>query len=276
MRRISLYLIIILFALSSCRSKKVLTDNASIVGYTDVDLIYKHLSENEFKADWFSGKFKGVYHSPDKKQGFSGQIRIRKDSLIWVSLTAVMNIEVARIEITPDSFTFINRLEKTYVKSSIKYLRERIGANVDFEMLQAVILGNDFPYYQTNVFKLHDKANNYLLSTVSRRKLRKQGDTPDPKSKILVQNIWVNKETYKIDKQTVKIVGSDKTKLRVFYDDFRDVEDKLFPFDLIVKLKEDERSYIEFNYNSVEINNKLRFPFRVPRKYTEVKMTERK
>ncbi len=276
MNRIYILSLLIVLILASCKSNKLVENTAEPIGSIPADSVYNKMNASKFDVEWFGAKFKGVYHRPEEKQGFNGQIRIRKDSVIWVSVTAMMNIEVFRMEIKPDSFTFINRLDKTYISSSIEYLRDRIGVDVDFEMLQAVIFGNDFPYYENDVFKLHDKQNNYLLSTISRRKLRKQSKEPDPTSKILVQNIWVNKSNFRIDKQVVKVVGNDKTKLRAFYENFVDIDGQLFANQLTVKLKEGKRTFIEFDYTKITVNEKQRFPFRISRKYTEVKIEDRK
>jgi len=275
MQKLVVYIFILSIIFASCsRNKKV--HNINSVKHKQVDSVYNLMTSNQFKAEWFSGKFKGAYHRPNDKQIFNGQIRIRKDSLIWISITAVMGIEVFRIEIKPDSFTFINRLEKNYVTSSTEFLRKRIGVDVDFEMLESLILGNDFPFYQTDVFKLNNRGDNYLLSTISRRKIKKKTFEVEKKSKILIQNIFVDKYTYKINKQVVKVVGNDKTKLRIHYADFDKVNEQLFPQKMIIKFKEDNKTFIEFNFSKIEINNKLRFPFRVSKKYTEVKIEDRK
>lgn len=275
MNRIFILSLLIILIFASCKTSKVAESTEEPKSAVPVDSIINQLDINKFDVDWFGAKFKGVYHRPEDKQGFNGQIRIRKDSVIWVSITAMMNIEVFRIEIKPDSFIFINRLEKTYISSSIEFLRDRIGVDVDFEMLQAIILGNDFPYYENDVFKLNEKPNNYLLSTISRRKLRKQSKEPDPTSKILVQNIWVNKFNFRISKQLVKIVGNDKTTLRAFYEDFKEIDGQQFANKLTVKFKEDKRTFIEFDYTKITVNEVQDFPFKVSSKYTEVEIEER-
>ncbi len=274
MKKYLLFFSIISLFFASCSRNKAV-EATTISTQTEVDSVYKLMTSHQFNSEWFSGKFKGAYHNPDDKQVFTGQIRIRKDSLIWISITAIMNIEVFRIEVKPDSFTFINRIEKTYIKSSTEFLRKRIGVDVDFEMLQSVLLGNDFPYYETSVFKLNDKNNKYQLSTISRRKLKKQSKEYEDNSKILVQNILIDKQTYKIDKQTVKVVGNDKTVLRINYNNFQLVNDQLFPHNMIIKYKEDNKTFIEFDFSKITLDEKIRFPFKVSKKYTEVKIEGR-
>lgn len=256
--------VIILFFLASCKSTK--HDEKAIQNQTEVDTIYNMMHNNQVDADWLIGKFKGVYQMPEKQQVFYGQIRMKKDSVIWVSINAVMNIEIFRLIVQPDSFKFINKLDKTYISESNQYLVDYFGVNVDFNMLQSLILGNDFPYYENNVFKLNDAGDSYMLSTVSRRKLKKYRDENDS-SKVLIQNMYIDKSNYRISKQKVKIVGQDKVKLRMYYDDFEDVGGQLIANKWILKYKDDDKSYVEINFNNFELNKETKFPFRISSKY---------
>jgi len=267
--KIRFFYIFILFtiAFASCKSTKKEIKKAS--KQLAVDSVYAKMNANQFHAEWFTGKFKAVYQMPDKKQAFSGQIRLRTDSIFWVSVYAVMNIEVFRLEITPDSFRFVNRLSKTYMSESMSYFKERFNVDVDLEMLQSLMLGNDFPYYETDVFKLFDHKNTYQLSTISRKKLKNHSKNEYDKLKVLMQNMWIDKNSYRILKQSVKVIGEDKAKLRVNYTNFETVDSMLFAKHRVLKFKEDQNTFLEINFNKITINNPLKFPFRIPKKYTK-------
>ena len=267
--RIKLFYIFIIFsiAFTSCRSTKKETKRAT--KQLAVDSVYAKMKENQFHTKWFTGKFKAVYQMPDKKQAFSGLIRLRTDSVFWVSIYAVMNIEIFRLEITPDSFRFVNRLSKTYMSESMSYFKERFNVDVDLEMLQSLMLGNDFPYYETDVFKLFDHKNSYQLSTISRKKLKKHSKNGENKLKALMQNMWIDKTNYRILKQSVKVIGEDKAKLRVVYSDFEKVDSMLIAKHRLLKFREDQNTFLEISFNKFSINSPLKFPFRIPKKYTE-------
>ncbi len=255
---------------SACNSTKKINYHSK--KQTRVDSVYKLMHQNQVKMNWLSGKFKGVYQMPDKQQVFNGQIRMRKDSIIWVSIYAVMNIEIFRLEVKRDSFLFVNKLEKTYMSESNQYLKDRTGIDIDFDMLQALVLGNDFPYYQTNVFKLYMVNGNYQLSTVSRRKLKSNLSQEKTKAlRILMQNILVDKNNYRILKQTVKVVGQDKAKLRMQYNDYTDIDGQLFAKQWVLRLKEDKKSYVEINFSKVVFDKPQKFPFHISRKYKRIK-----
>jgi len=64
------------------------------------DYLFKKLKEHELKFTWFTGKFSAEYKNGKKSTSFNGQIRIKKDSVIWLSLTPGLGIEAMRLIIT--------------------------------------------------------------------------------------------------------------------------------------------------------------------------------
>lgn len=260
---IFLSLVIAVFIIS-CKSTK--HEQKVIEKQTEIDTIYNLLLQNELNSDWFVGKFKGVYQTPDNQQVFNGQIRLKKDSVIWVSIYAVMNIEIFRFIIEPDSFKFINKLDKTFISENNNSLLNYFGVNVDFNMMQALVLGNDFPYYETNVFKLNDAGDSYMLSTISRHKLKKYRINGDS-CKVLIQNMYINKYNYRISKQKVKIIGQDKMVLQMFYDDFVNIDKQIIAKKWVLNYKEDDKSFVEIYFNNFKLNEPTDFPFRISSKY---------
>ena len=73
----------------------------------------------------------------------SGQLRMRKDSLVWLSLTATMGIEIARVKVSTDSVWILNRLEKTYVAEPMKNVSEYLGIPLSLTLLQTLLLDNN-------------------------------------------------------------------------------------------------------------------------------------
>ena len=57
----------------------------------------------------------------------SGQLRMRKDSLVWLSVTATLGVEVLRAKVSTDSVWIVNRIEKTYLAEPMKNLSETLG-----------------------------------------------------------------------------------------------------------------------------------------------------
>ena len=74
----------------------------------------------------------------------SGQLRMRKDSIVWLSVSATMGVEVLRAKITNDSVWILNRMEKTYLAGSADSLFLQYGGELIFNLrfVQHMLLGN--------------------------------------------------------------------------------------------------------------------------------------
>ena len=73
----------------------------------------------------------------------SGQIRMRNDSLVWLSVTATMGIEVLRAKVSNDSVLVINRLEKTYLAEPLDTLSTQLGMQLSLPLIQTLLLDNN-------------------------------------------------------------------------------------------------------------------------------------
>jgi len=95
---------------------------------------------NEFST--FSAKAK--VNSNMLPVTITANIRIQKDSIIWVSFTATMVItmEVGRAKITRDSVWFMDKVHKTITRRSIAFLQTLLKMPFTFDDVQNIILGN--------------------------------------------------------------------------------------------------------------------------------------
>ena len=73
----------------------------------------------------------------------SGQLRMRKDSLVWLSVTATMGVEVLRAKFSNDSVWIINRLEKTYLAEPLDSATAQLGIPLSLPLLQTLLLDNN-------------------------------------------------------------------------------------------------------------------------------------
>ena len=72
-----------------------------------------------------------------------GQLRMRNDSLIWLSVTATMGVEVLRAKVSNDSVWLINRLEKTYLAEPLDTVSAQLGMPLSLPLLQTSLLDNN-------------------------------------------------------------------------------------------------------------------------------------
>lgn len=72
--------------------------------------------------------------------GLTGQIRMAKDSIIWVSFNKI--IEVGRAVLTPTRVQGYVKILNKYYDGDYETLKTRWGLDVDYETLEALLLGN--------------------------------------------------------------------------------------------------------------------------------------
>ena len=73
----------------------------------------------------------------------SGQLRMRHDSLIWLSVTATMGVEVLRAKISNDSVWILNRLEKTYLAEPLDSIAIQLGMPISIPWVENLLLDNN-------------------------------------------------------------------------------------------------------------------------------------
>lgn len=93
---------------------------------------------------YLQAKGKVQFEMKGDKQEATLAIRMRRDSIIWLSVSKV-GIEGARMKITPDSVFVLNKLQKTVFVGSFSALQDRYQVPIDFAMLQAALLANYLP-----------------------------------------------------------------------------------------------------------------------------------
>jgi hypothetical protein len=251
--------------LSACESRKKVVDKPE-QGYNKVDSVFQTLKDNEFKYDWLKASFKVSAETSDGSFNFSGQLRMRKDSIIWISISPALGIEVVRLMVTPDSVFLINKLKRTYIKEDVSHINDFLGTELDFDMVQSLLIGNDFTYYSKDQFQIRETDQEYIFNTVSRRKLKEHLDSTNVDN-LLIQKMFLSKTNYKITQQDIKQVRNPNKKLTVLYSDFMELNNQLIPSTEKFQIKGVEDIKIDLDFSKFTVNESMRFPFKISSKY---------
>src|SRR5215204_182640 len=85
----------------------------------------QQMQNNRIAFKTFNAKLGVDYKGIDGKgHDVNANIKMYKDSAIWVSVNAILGIEAMRLLITKDSVKLLNKLEKTYAARGISFLHE--------------------------------------------------------------------------------------------------------------------------------------------------------
>jgi hypothetical protein len=234
-------------------------------------LVHK-LDSSGLKFDNLSAKFTATYSHDAKSNSFSGQLRIERDSIIWISISA-FGMEMARFMITDDSVKFQNRFNKSFLRKDFLYVNKLLNNTLDFDMLQAFLIGNDFSFFENGKFKASiDNNLEYRLATTERRKLKRSVRRSDQEINIPIEYIWLNPDTYKINRVQLKEAEKGGRHFSAQYSDFTVVQSQLFPTNIKFDIETSEdKVKIRISFSKIEINKPSQtYPFSIPENYSEI------
>lgn len=269
MNRISLVLISICLLVFSCKNKEK-ASRKPLEGKKAAYLL-NQLDVNEFHFDTFSTKSDFTLIQDGKKTKFKATIRLKKDSVLWMSITPALGIELARVLITQDSVKLINRLEKNYFIGDFEYINKKFNVDLRFDDIQAVMLGNSIAFEKDEKLKFAIDNEMYYLGNMAKRKANKVDDKPEKveRKKNEVVSLWLDEETFKINKFLLSDLTADRFILGA-YNNHEVIEDQLLPRDLMFDIQSDKPAKINVHFYKVSMNKPLSYSFKISSKYERV------
>ena len=178
-------------------------------------------------------------------------IRIQKDKKIWVSVSAVAGIEVARAIITPDTLQLLNRLEKTYTQKPFSYIYDFTNKQINFNLLQSVLSGNtiaDFMVEKSDLlqengeWRLTGEAENLVYRMVFNTLLKPTATT---------LNDAIAAQAFKVT-----------------YGNYTPINNALFPSSLKVNTMSGAKKIdLAVTFVKIETDGLVDFPFMVPKSF---------
>jgi len=211
------YLILLLITLCivACSPKGNIPSSAD-GPVLDLPTILSQLSTQDADWDWLVARSRVQVESPQYDGQITVQLRMRKDSLIWIHMSK-LSVEAARIQITPDSISMINRLEKLYVREDIAELSNRLGVDMNFHTLQAWILGDILHTYDreadmtmdSTIYHLSQRDRDidhdlYLLRSTLQMSAQK---ISDPRS----GEVSMSYEAYELQEGAPRSIATERT-----------------------------------------------------------------
>jgi len=179
-------------------------------------------------------------------------IRMEKDSMIWISVNAVLGFEAFRLLVTPDSVKILDRLKKIVRLRSVSYLQDEVHLPVDFHTLQDLLLGNPIFLDTAHIAFYKNEAKGISLFSSG--------------------TIFRNFLTLGIDRTPLhsKLDDTDPFRSRtgdVTYGEYD--YSSAVPFSTYRKVSVAEKSKVdvEISYKQFRFNEVLSFPFSIPKNY---------
>ncbi len=225
-------------------------DSAFVIGQ-----IIEKIKKRRINFNTFSAKIKLDYTDPEgKTKDATVFIRLKRDSIMWVSLTGALGVEGFRALIKPDSVWVLDKLEKFITKRSTGYLQEITNLPLDFAALQDIIVGNPV-YFSDNIFSY--KADAESITALSIGEFFKH-----------LLNLDTLKNTIGYSKMDDINVSRNRTCF-IGYSDYVPAQGTTFSTKRDITITEKTSLNVKLDYKQFAFNEALTYPFAIPKNYKE-------
>jgi hypothetical protein len=260
MKKVGLFILLLVFIVSC--SKKII--------YHEKDFKFGELSEKMFfnkigdydKIDINTvnyNRFSATHISPDNKSSFKGFLRLRTDSVVMVSVSPALGIEIMRIQVKTDTIGLIDRYNKTYSVDALNLMQKKFGIPINFPVFQSLFLGSlpriKLPvkpsfkstsgFYSVEYYFNENQSNYSVIYYFSKNLELKKIEIQDFSSS---RNLTVDYKSWFVVNNTAKL-----------------------PSKLAIQLMNGNRlEILNIDFNEPKINEILNFPFSISDKYERV------
>ena len=204
----------------------------------------------------FSAKTKVVYTNKDGKQpDFIAFIRMKKDSIIWLSLANDIGIEGIRMVITADTIKVMDKLAKTIQVRPLNALQEISQIPFSFTDLQKILIGEAIFFEKDQIYSYSAKPNEYIMFSNAG----------------LFKNAVTLNGNYYIEKSSIDDLNPTlNRRADLFYKEYEQKDYVAFSTlrEIFISYKENfsvQMKFIDYQFNPV-----LSFPFTVPKKFKKI------
>lgn len=261
----SLILISLIF-FAGCKSWKKTTSEPDNIQKENLKQLSEQSANANFQYKWLQAKISGKIETQNKNIRFKANLRMKKDSVIWVSVKPGMGFEAIRLMVTPDSVKMMNRLKRTYIKEEYPAIKALIGIDIPFDVFQDIIIGN-MPVINSYHIWQTDTTDNYHVI-----KEKSEYDSDKNYEKKITQEFRLNPGNYKLSNLLVEKTDSENSLVSFDYFDYKELENMKYPAMIKGKINKGSISQLNLTYKKLSISEEQEFPFSINPKYKKMKV----
>ncbi|MBK0381212.1 DUF4292 domain-containing protein [Mucilaginibacter segetis] len=239
-----------------CSSKKLLVvkrpvADSAINATDDKAERLAAVSSSQITFNTFSGRAKTKLDINGNDNDVTLNIRVNRGQKIWISITAIAGIEVARALITPDSIQVLNRIDNVYLNKPFNYIYNYADKQVNFGTLQSLLVGNAIPELINANTTVEFNDNKTTLS----------GNVKGLLYKILLG------ADLRVSEMTLQNPETRQS-LQVTNSAFTQADDHIVPSEVnITSVSGNNKVLVNLRYTKVEFDKVLEYPFSIPKNY---------
>lgn len=254
MLRKSHFLVFLLLIVSACKTQQSVTENQAKKELTTKQLIQKHYTvQKHFKT--LNIRASAKYSDTKQSHSFSTDIRIQKDTLIWIN-AKLLGFPVAKALITPTQVSYYEKINGTYFEGNYDLLSNWLGTDLDFQKVQNLFIGE----------ALDDLTKNQYITSIADGLYK----LTEKKKTVTQKEFYFEAANYLIKKELIAQPNENRS-LELNYPSFTKQNEMYLPNEIIIEAKQKKEVKIEIQYKSITFDESLNTSFSIPNGYQKIK-----
>lgn len=243
-----IFILLLCFGFSSCSLLK----NNNILVEKPTDQTYNienKITELNISPDRVSLNSKIKINKEGEKTEINSIIRVKKDSVIWISLKAPLGIEILRTMITPDSIYFMNRIDKTYFVKPISHIKNVVKTDINYFQIQEILFSSP-RMLNSRIVPDKSKIGKYISKSEY--------------ATYIINNL------YRVEK--MELSDNENKKLTITFTNYSFFEDikSYYPKNVYIEISSEENFIANIDFSKIEFNKNSLLSFKIPSSYVKV------
>ncbi|MBS2098847.1 DUF4292 domain-containing protein [Carboxylicivirga linearis] len=223
----------------------------------------------------FYKRFKAEVDFNGDSKSFKGNIFVRRDSSIIISINPLMGIELFRVRLTNDKVEILDRTKRDYLIGDYDFIWNKFMLEVDFKTIHSILTNELFVYpldkdilNGLKKYKHNISEDAYVFQSLKEgraARLERRGVRKD----LILHEFYIMPEVSKIKSTYIKDFNSNGS-VTIQYGSFYEVNDGLFPGSLTIKGSKGLKTFkIDLKFDDVEFDSDNSIGFRISDKYSK-------
>lgn len=190
-----------------------------------------------------------------KTQRFALDITIQKDQSILLDIR-FLGFPVAKALINPDKVQYYDKINKVYFDGDFSILSQWLGAEVNFNRLQNIFLGQVLDsYIQTKDLKSSVDQGLHKLSSLEQSSISSTYYFEDKNSLLKKEEI---------------VEHENDRNIVISYDSYKKIGKYTTPNQINIQAQQEKVINLDIRYDKVSFNEQINLHYKVPKGYTRI------
>lgn len=245
--------LLLLVFLASCKTKSVVAEASAKEALSADKIITSHYdNKRNFKTLYI--KASARYKDDNQSQSVTAEIKILKDEKILVSIR-FLGITMAKALITPTEVKYYEKINSNYFEGDYTMLSRWLGTDLDYQKVENMLVGEAMDDLKKGKYKTSIEDKLYKL---------------DATNSGTEKAFFFEAANFLIKKQEITQASKNRM-LQVAYPAHKEHAKMFLPAEIAIEaFNKEKKTTINIEYNTVNFDEELSFPYSVPDGYDRI------